>query len=321
MRSLLYLHPSKALFKVDNDIFAVEKKQNNVAKINLKSLFEPRKNFFLKKEEDGFSQTLVEYVFSDRGNSQKLVRSLNSVSLASVAPEPQTNLISIWAAFEALLPEPIKDGDPSTRISHFEPLILPCAVYDYASDNFAECYRNCNKELGTKFRDFVSDIGTGNCNEEKFASIFVGRQEDKLELLKLSGSSPLLMNRFSRLEKALEDPKNMINLINIHEKRVSWQIYRIYRERNLLVHNSTPSPFLQGLTENAYAYYRKVFLALERMSAKFNVVNPDRALELLEKSYSKKLSKIESISNDKNLEDNERSESIMRLVFADRLIV
>ena len=39
-----------------------------------------------------------------------------------------------------------------------------------------------------------------------------------------------------------------------HAKRVEWQIKRIYRNRNMIVHNGEKTPYLSLLVENLHSY-------------------------------------------------------------------
>lgn len=46
----------------------------------------------------------------------------------------------------------------------------------------------------------------------------------------------------------------MYNFVEKHADRVKWQIMRIYRNRNLIIHNGKSMPYLNLLIENLHSY-------------------------------------------------------------------
>lgn len=56
------------------------------------------------------------------------------------------------------------------------------------------------------------------------------------EYFDLIGTHPYLRFRATRLRDLLQDPKKLLKSQEASSKRVRWQLYRIYRARNILVH-------------------------------------------------------------------------------------
>ncbi len=56
------------------------------------------------------------------------------------------------------------------------------------------------------------------------------------------------------MREMLKKPKNVIKRIELHEKKVNWQLRRIYRTRNLIVHSGSSISYIDTLIENAHDY-------------------------------------------------------------------
>lgn len=322
-KSFHYLHPSQAGGSADRVIFVVDEKQNNATRVDVRNLFQPHQHLRSRSSEPISVEGLTKYVFqgNTRGNrsrQDRLLRSLNSVALASNSSDLESRLVTIWSAFEALLPEPSKEEGKRVRITHFVPLIVPCACYDYLWANFNECYENCAKQFG---KDYVNCVvhHSGIKGAKGLASVMLGEKGGKEAILKQVNNSPLMLNRLGKLHNLINSPNKLLKYWKLHEERVGWQIHRIYRERNDIVHKGAKSPFLEGLVENSYGYYRGVFLGLEAVDKRFRVSDPTRALELISELYKAKKSNIEAISQDTKLESGDKKIRILDALFEDRL--
>lgn len=322
-RSFLYLHPENVHAQVDAAAFVIDRKTKEVTRVTLDQGFVPRRASRKRNDVTNSINSLTRYVFSDSGTHQRsdegrhrIVSSLNSASLAAKTSDHESRLLSIWSAFEALLPDPMKDGEGVVRIVHFSSLVTPCAVFDYLPSTFSECFRNCSNEFGKPFLDVVSDVGVGETEVEKFASIFIADQGAKKELCGTVASSPLMLMRFLRLEKLISNPKSACKYLETHENRVGWQINRIYRERNSIVHKAEASPFLRGLIENSYVYYRSVILSLEKIHSKYSVTHPDQGLELISALYSEYKEDLRRICELSKLTTAERNTKFVQHMFS-----
>lgn len=77
----------------------------------------------------------------------------------------------------------------------------------------------------------------------------------------------LLRHRTFQLSEKLSDRKKIQQLIEDHEKKVTWQIRRIYRARNLIVHSGrTPPPYVDTLVENGHAYLDLIVFEVMKIS-------------------------------------------------------
>ena len=65
---------------------------------------------------------------------------------------------------------------------------------------------------------------------------------------------PLLVERIKYYNETLSTPAKVHAFVDKHADRVRWQILRIYRNRNLIVHNGQRTPYLPLLIENLHSY-------------------------------------------------------------------
>jgi hypothetical protein len=77
----------------------------------------------------------------------------------------------------------------------------------------------------------------------------------------------LLRHRVFQLSEKLSDRKKLQKLMANHEKKVIWQIRRIYRTRNLIVHSgATPPPYIDTLVENGHDYLDLIIFEVMKIS-------------------------------------------------------
>lgn len=91
----------------------------------------------------------------------------------------------------------------------------------------------------------------------------------------------LLRFRAFTLHEKLSRPEKVVALLAEHEKKVLWQIRRIYRSRNLLVHSGRTLQYLPSLVENAHDYFDQVIFIFIRMCiGTYSVKTIDQSFEL-----------------------------------------
>ena len=71
---------------------------------------------------------------------------------------------------------------------------------------------------------------------------------------------PYLRYRATELWKLLSDPTKLSNSHEASANRIRWQLYRIYRARNILVHLGQEAPLFNALLDNLM-YYTSVVIS------------------------------------------------------------
>jgi hypothetical protein len=99
-----------------------------------------------------------------------------------------------------------------------------------------------------------------------FAALLLLSENSHLrdELLELCKDNPLALHRLWKLNRDLSSPKELSKTIAEHESRVSWQVDRIYRCRNNLVHAGRVPSFLESVISNLVEYYQAAITTVVR---------------------------------------------------------
>ncbi|WP_439507666.1 hypothetical protein [Yoonia sp.] len=323
-RSFLFIYPSGLREALEDECIVIEGKTSKLHKISRKSTVSslPSKSSMIKsasKSVKSFAEyALASEVMSDRKTMGMMLRSLNSASLAANSSDSETQLITLWSAFEALLPAPSKDDGKHVRIVHFNKLIVPCVARKYLLSKFQNCFSVCAASVGGSFQKVLDDHGAGASPAERLGSILIGEPAYQKMLMKSLADSPLLMNRVWSLQRVLLNPKDGLGKTTTHESRVSWQVNRIYRERNDIVHSGSRSPFIAPLVENAFLYYRLVIRSLEDAFTRYNVYEPHSALQLISGQHSDAKDAIGQMLSNHKLNDEQKQLAFFKFVFQDQ---
>lgn len=317
-KAFVSLHPSSISPDTTGTFFVCSEKSRSSAVISTRKFSDPRKSMRSRKAETEGPNALATYVFSRNiasNEGSRIFNSLTSLSLSLAAESSESRLLSLWAAYEALLPEPTKDGDRAIRITHFVPLIVPSVATGYLRETYIECYKNCSDMFGSDFVNLVDGSGIGASPERRFADMLSAEPAVRGQLFSVVSESPVMLLRLFKLARMIDEPQRAQIYLEKHLKRIEWQLHRVYRERNSLIHKGAVSPIIDALIENAYSYYRAVFLAIEESSRESGVSQPSRALELVSKRFQVRRKRLKDIVESRTLAPKERRTEFLELVF------
>jgi hypothetical protein len=92
----------------------------------------------------------------------------------------------------------------------------------------------------------------------RFASIIILPNKDESidKLMRLLQNNPLARHRLWKLNRDFGKPSSLLEKLRDHQNKVNWQIYRIYRARNLVAHAGTAPSFIDSLILNLDDYFR-----------------------------------------------------------------
>jgi len=179
----------------------------------------------------------------------------------------ENQLVNLWTALETLAPS----HSGGSKISNVTASALPFLLHTYVDrliQQLAYDLLNWDKWRARKLLHKVPcDPKTslkGKCLRLLCLSENEMLREQLYEQLK---DFHLLRYRAFQLSEKLSDRKRIQQLIEDHEKKVTWQIRRIYRARNLIVHSGrTPPPYIDTLVENGHAYLDMIVFEVMKIS-------------------------------------------------------
>lgn len=214
----------------------------------------------------------------DEMSMERLVSAVNMSAISRSSYRPENQLITLWSAFEVLMDDPPKGV---ARISHYINIIIPaiCITYPgrYSRAVFDEIYRG-NR---THFRTFFSKSEFNPADDMyiKFVKLVFRDDLKHLhnEFCTGLGRNPLALYRLSKLERDFGKPADLLAALSAHEQRVNWQISRIYRTRNDIVHSGAMPVFLNSLVMNVFEYFKSALVpVLNRASGEQKPSNIDQ---------------------------------------------
>lgn len=193
----------------------------------------------------------------DFASTERILSSLNTSALAHTSLNIENQLISLWSAIEVLLSEPPRD---TVRILHYVKLLVPCICLRYIRRQFVAVFNGMLVNYRKKFTTIVSAVPDvqGTDQHTKFAAILClpNNEPKRQQLLSICSDNPLARHRLWKLHRDYSSPQAIKAALDGHEKRVAWQLHRIYRARNNLVHAGRRPNYLDSLVLNLDEFYR-----------------------------------------------------------------
>ncbi len=287
------VYPNTKNISIEDDCFVVDRAKHDVYHIPVSEVFRPVHSFTSSLNYN--ASLFPDFAHFAWAGAQwddydvllSLGQSFESAIAALSTGSPQAQLVSIWSAFEALLPEPTRD-EKSVRIKHFARLISPCITHKYLKGKFRIFIDDIPHHLSMDSADLFDQDLKRSDRPRHLARILQTDDSEKSRLFQKLSQSPLLCSRLFELSKIASDPKIAENKLASHERRVNWQIHRIYRQRNQIVHSGKTDSFLPTLVENAFLYYRLTVRGLQTIHVSDKIHNPDSALQLLQVRHDKR---------------------------------
>lgn len=190
----------------------------------------------------------------EKQSFKKFTRSAELHSLALAGDSKENQMINLWIALESIIPTKNESKDVS-NIQHILDSIIPFLSIGYLDrliSRFCKDLLNWNKGIVKKQ---IIGIHGGSLAEKVVKLMALPEYAGKRETMEAQFNDfHLLADRFSYFCSILSSPKNVATLLGNHNKRVGWQVRRIYRARNLIVHSGKTPSYTEILIENTHDY-------------------------------------------------------------------
>lgn len=206
---------------------------------------------------------------------------LHGISVTNEVPENQ--LLNLWISMETLVPAGKKGQNAIGRIvSSLEPFIQCTYIARLIDHTYADLTL-WNSFITRKILRSVEDTKGLRGNIKLLTLLAIQTEANKQLLNDLYTELRdfhLLRNRIFRLTEILKSPASIATAIHEHSKRVGWQIRRIYRTRNMLVHSGRTPNYLDALIENGHDYLDLVLDSIIALSCgPLNIQSLEQAFE------------------------------------------
>jgi len=187
----------------------------------------------------------------------RLIRALKRHQSAIRSDAPENQLLEFWSTVEVLFP-PISDS--SDRIVQIGESMIPFICSEYAAKLSSDLLISLRASGRPEALEYLNEVPEGGNDIEKCLALFSIENNELLrqKFYALFEWHPLLRNRIYSLSKKFSSADAVRDTIFANRQRVSWQLQRIYRARNLIVHSGSTLPYVTTLVENIHSYVDRV---------------------------------------------------------------
>lgn len=173
--------------------------------------------------------------------------------------EPTNQLLDLWTAIETLIG--FKSGDED-KINVVCDILTSILNRTYLYSHMAQLYKDISTIIGESFNTVLDKISDDEQPIWTLAKILAVReyQDSYSNLYNLLNEYPLLQYRIEHFSKKLfKDSKSVYEELSRHKLKLKWQLMRIYRNRNMIVHNGEHMPYLNVILGNLHYYIDAMF--------------------------------------------------------------
>lgn len=166
----------------------------------------------------------------------------------------ENQLLDLWAIFESVLD--ISNKHASDRINQVCMYLIPILKRRYIYSLFNQLANDMKNYSEERYGGIIGNSSNEKDIVRKICEFVIlpENKADRDDYLSACDDFPLLKERIVYYEAMLAQPVNIYSFVEKHAERVKWQIMRIYRNRNLIVHNGDSMPYLDLLIENLHSY-------------------------------------------------------------------
>jgi len=190
-------------------------------------------------------------------DADQLSASLQYHKMAILSPTDEARLVNLWIAVESL----VQDGGENIidRITSYIPSSVTIGYVYLMMKAIPIDIRTVWRGLDTEsLRSKLSDSSKYTLHPFDLLKILLDKKNGELatEFLSFIQGNPLLIYRISYLRKDIfGDPKILLEKLERHEKNIAWQIRRIYRARNYVMHKGVCPLQTRQIIQHLHSYY------------------------------------------------------------------
>ncbi len=212
------------------------------------------------------------FSLNDSHSFKKFNRAAELHALALKNDSPENQLLNLWVALETLSPSNVSKH--KAKINNITDSILPFLCLDYIytlTKRLTMDLKNWNR---VTFLKILNKIDGGDEREKLVKLLLLDEYSAmKLDLYKKLKDFHLLRNRIHYFSETLSSTKKIRCLLETHWERVTWQIRRIYRTRNQIVHAGHTPFYIDVLIKNTHDYLDVVVNSISLLASDGDKIN------------------------------------------------
>lgn len=246
----IYIKPIAQINQVDEELNRIS---SNIVKIG--------KNVLLRANNESQIQS---YFFDDQllnnvDPPESFFRAVSLHNSALDSKEPKNQLLDLWTAVETLVGFRTGDEDKINVVCNILTSILSRS---YIFSHIEQLYKDIYAVLSKKSNSIFNGIAGNEQNIMKLTKILAisDYQEYYKKLFDMLEEYPILQYRLELFANHIFcNSKTIFEELIRHKQKLKWQIMRIYRNRNMIVHNGEHMPYLNIILGNLHYYVDTMF--------------------------------------------------------------
>ena len=187
-----------------------------------------------------------------------LENSLEQHSLALSGAEQKASLVGIWTAFECLVGSDRRIPNVQRIVNWIAPIVALRRV-DKITRYLAVCCHNYFSAISQHPNEQFSRSYEFYFSPRDLLDAITGPKDNDLvvQLLRDTSNHPLLRFRIYHAWQNFHKPKIVKRNLLHSRQNLNWHLERIYRARNLTVHQGKNPPFVSELVDHAQHYFTR----------------------------------------------------------------
>lgn len=183
----------------------------------------------------------------------KMINAINLHSSAMESRNVSNQLLNLWTIIEVLI-EVDRHNSYSkiTQISNILTTVLNFSYIKSLVEQLLVDLRHCCVD----FDSYLEQVTKGDDEVEKMIALLILPEflQIKTSLINCLTNYPLLKYRITHYSEQFSDRGELKRVLANHCKRLEWQIMRIYRNRNMIVHDGSYFPYIDLIVQNLHFY-------------------------------------------------------------------
>lgn len=205
------------------------------------------------KSEEQIYKCIGEMLQSFPVIGEKMVNAINLHSSAMESINISNQLLNLWTIVEVLV-EVDKRYSYSkiTQISNTITTVQNASYVKSLIEQLLFDLKHCCLDI----KSHLEKVTKGSNDAEKMVALLVLQEfeQNKSDLIADLSNYPLLQYRIEHYARQFSDRQELKKLLVNHRKRLEWQIMRIYRNRNMIVHDGSHFPYIELVVQNLHFY-------------------------------------------------------------------
>ena len=186
--------------------------------------------------------------------SDKLVNVIELHSSALNSAERGNQILNLWTIIEILISAERKNT--FSKINQICNVIVSVLNSQYIPSLINNLLIDLQRCIPETLSEQLSHILKGSTDDEKLTALLVLNeyQPEYSKVFDKLHQYPLLQYRMEQYAQTFSDKNNIKVFLEEHRTRLSWHITRIYRNRNMIVHDGTHFPYINIIVQNLHYY-------------------------------------------------------------------